>query len=166
MAIFKPHDPYVCYLRLEPALSCTFLYSNSAVVKWHHTTWKYHMRMRSLSNHRARSTQWVKTHGRDLFSHTCQPTKRKRKETSASREIINYTKIIREINYASVMDTHTCGPSQPHEKMLLLCGRFYSSKLNKDSSSIERFKFLNSLRTALVFKKKVGNSNGPEDIWI
>ena len=39
-SVFKPRAPcYVCWLWLEPAVSCTFRNSNSTVVKWAHTIW-------------------------------------------------------------------------------------------------------------------------------
>ena len=49
---------------------------------------KYDLRIRSLSNRLACSTQRVSTHGRGLFCRTRQPSERKRKDTSASREPI------------------------------------------------------------------------------
>ena len=48
---------------------------------------KYHVRIRSLSNRHACSTQGISTQGGGLFSRTSQSSERKRKFTSASREL-------------------------------------------------------------------------------
>ena len=88
-ALFKPHAPwYVSWLWFEPTVSRTFLYSTSAVVKWAHTAlstmWGFSRYVTAM--HAQHS---VSTHGRGLFSRTRQPSERKRKHTSGSREILN-----------------------------------------------------------------------------
>ena len=71
----------------EPAVSDAFLYSNTTVVRWAHTTWSITWGLGCYVTAAHAQHSRVSTHDIGLFSRNRQPSERKRKELpSASRE--------------------------------------------------------------------------------